>query len=298
MDTKTDTPLLSQQPNMSGYHGGVHSQQPSAQSFDLDQGMDLAGQIDETPDPVGSCLSTFFGCVLCPLACPASFFTVPQNTQVVVTRWGKYVRTADRPGIDFQCCCGRELIPVSVKRTSINLPATKVLDKIGNPLLVSAVVTYAFVDGKRTALSVDSAVSFLMAQAETVLKQVVSRYPYHSVSGEPCLKSEPELLGKELSDLLNVKVAIAGARVHSFVLKEVSYSPEVAQAMLKRQAAQALLEAREVIVRGAMDIVSQTVNGLEERGLKMDEKEKTRIVSNLLTVICSESEANPVVRVG
>jgi len=178
---------------------------------------------------------------------------------------------------------------------SIELGRTTVLDRNGNPLIISGVVVYQFVNPKRAALDVENPVGFVESQAEAVLKQVVSRFPYEASRDvdEPCLKKEAEFVGKQLCQALQSKVEVVGALIHSFQLKEISYAPEIASAMLRRQQAQAMIESRQTIVQGAVEIAVEAVRSLEQHGVKLEPKEKTSLVSNILTVMCSDREAQP-----
>merc|ERR1719158_2369925 len=139
------------------------------------------------------------------------------------------------------------------------------------------------------------------------LKQVVSKYPYEedhdpvldSPSGSTSktkglsLKTEAAQVSRELKDVLQDRLAHAGVRVIAFNMTDLSYAPEIAQAMLVRQQAEAMVKARKLIVKGAVNISEDAVQQLEEKGLTMSAPEKAKVVTNLLTVICGESGATP-----
>ena len=141
------------------------------------------------------------------------------------------------------------------------------------------------------------------------LKQVVSKYPYEADDeGEASpssqhrhglsLKTEAAQVSRELKDVLQDRLAHAGVKVLAFNLTDLSYAPEIAQAMLVRQQAEAMVKARRLIVKGAVDISEDAVNQLETKGVKMSETEKTKVVTNLLTVICGDQKATPTLSVG
>jgi hypothetical protein len=130
-----------------------------------------------------------------------------------------------------------------------------------------------------------------------VLKQVASRYPYESATHATSLKSETAVIAGEMREILQSKVQVAGAEVVSFELSDLSYAPEIARAMLVRQQAQALVDARKVIVEGAVEIVDHAIALLREKGHRMQPTEQERLVSNLLLVICGESHVQPTVSV-
>jgi len=157
---------------------------------------------------------------------------------------------------------------------------------------VSAILSYQVVNAKRALLNVENVATFVLTQAEAAVKQGLSRFPYESTDGSPCLKKEASHIGQQLCFVLQEKVTQAGVLVHSLQLSNISYAPEIAASMLKRQQATAMVEARNTIVEGAVDIACHAVEKLEARGINMDSEEKVRLVSNLLTVICSESETH------
>eukprot|EP00339_Tiarina_fusa_P020505 CAMPEP_0117026498 /NCGR_PEP_ID=MMETSP0472-20121206/19474_1 /TAXON_ID=693140 ORGANISM="Tiarina fusus, Strain LIS" /NCGR_SAMPLE_ID=MMETSP0472 /ASSEMBLY_ACC=CAM_ASM_000603 /LENGTH=194 /DNA_ID=CAMNT_0004733519 /DNA_START=306 /DNA_END=890 /DNA_ORIENTATION=- len=190
---------------------------------------------------------------------------------------------------------GREIRKISTKQQSIELPKTTVVDSNGNPLIISAVIVYRISNSRRALLDVENSRIFVKNQAEAALKQTLSRFPYESNDGSPCLKTEAEQIGKHLCNLLQRKVLQAGAMVDSFQLKEISYAPEIASGMLKRQQAIAIIEARQTIVQGAVDIAADAVTKLAERGIELSDSDQAKLVTNLLTVVCSDNDAQPTV---
>lgn len=143
------------------------------------------------------------------------------------------------------------------------------------------------VDSYKAAVVVSQPVNFVSTQGECVLKNVVSRFTYEQ------LQHDNDAVNMQLRRGLQELVNEAGVRIAQFTLKEVSYSSVIAAAMLKKQQAMAIIEARERIVSGAVDIATSAVNSLRERNLCMSEEEATRLVTNLLTVICAESDVQP-----
>jgi regulator of protease activity HflC (stomatin/prohibitin superfamily) len=230
---------------------------------------------------------------LFPITLLASWLVVHPQEEVVVLEWGKFSKLVRSPGLSWVNVWGRKIIKISTKQQALEVHRTIVADGNGNPIVVAAVVTFRFVDSKKAALDVQDASSFVKTQAMAVLKQVASRYPYESATHQTSLKSETGVIAKEMRDILQAKVEIAGADVASFELSDLSYAPEIAQAMLVRQQAQALVDARKVIVDGAVQIVHHAVELLGEKGHKLPTGEEARLVSNLLTVICGESHVQP-----
>lgn len=257
---------------------------------------------DDPADHAGCSIPATICCLLtCPITVLSSFFVVNVNEEVVVLNCGKYTDLYKEPGCYFKNCIGRELRRVSKQKTSINLPNVKILDLNGNPLHVSGIVVYSFERTKRVAIDMQNAHQYVENQSLAVLKQIVSRYPYeHWEEGdhEDCLKTSGDKISNELVRTLQKQVSIAGAKVHTFQLNEISYAPEIAQGMLKRQQAEALVSARKTIVEGAIEISTGAVRELEKRGVKMQPEEKSKIVSNLLTVICAEGHVQPTLNLG
>ena len=240
-----------------------------------------------------SLLTLVLSVLLFPITLLASWLVVHPQEEAVVLGWGKLSKIVKTPGISWVNVWGRKLIKISTKQQAIEVHRTVVADGNGNPIVVAAVVTFRFVDSKKAALDVQDAPSFVRTQAMAVLKQVASRYPYESATHQMSLKSETGVIAKEMRDILQSKVEIAGAEVASFELSDLSYAPEIAQSMLVRQQAQALVDARKVIVDGAVQIVHHAVELLAEKGHKLPAGEEARLVSNLLTVICGESHVQP-----
>ena len=242
-------------------------------------------------------LSFFLGILFLPLTLLMSWVIVHPQEEAVVLSWGKLRRLLREPGLYWAVIWGRKVIKITTKKQAIDIPRSVVADGNGNPIVVAGVVTYRFVDSQKAALEVEDAADFVKTQALAVLKQLCSRYPYEATEGES-LKSEASEIGQEMVALLQQKVAAAGAEVEAFELSDLTYAPEIASAMLVRQQAQALVDARKTIVKGAVEIVSDAVSMLEERKLGIPKDEQPRMISNLLTVICGDSNVQPTMPVG
>jgi regulator of protease activity HflC (stomatin/prohibitin superfamily) len=280
----------------------------------------LGGHVDDVPSspmqrPVtdaaeprkgsgAGCLACVAGLAVCPLTFLSSYFCLKPQESVVILRCGEYERTVSEPGLHWSNCCGREMMRISLKLVSLELPRTAVADASGCPLVVSAIVVYRIVDSRRALLDIEDPFSFVRAHSEAVLRAVVSRFPYDAptapgTGGAPpatgSLRAESTVVAEQMAGLLQQRVAVAGVEVCSFVIKEITYAPEIASAMLRRQQAAALLEARQTIVRGAVDIATNAVSQLSARGMEMPDTERARIVSNLLTVICGEHDPHPTI---
>jgi len=181
---------------------------------------------------------------------------------------------------------------MSTRTRTIDIKKTTVVDKNGNPIIVSGVVTYRIVDTIKAAFDIENLDDYMNRQAMATLKKVCSKYPYESKDGVS-LQTEANQVSKEMVTFLQEKAKICGAKVLSYELADLQYAPEIAQGMLVRQQAQALLNARKVVVDGAVGIVTSAVLRLGESGINLDTREQSRLVSNLLAVICGDAKVQP-----
>jgi regulator of protease activity HflC (stomatin/prohibitin superfamily) len=227
--------------------------------------------------------------ICCPLAFMGTAYTVDQQTEAAVLHLGVLTHIERTPGLHFTWPCFREVKTISTKHRTVSLPSMKVADQSGAPILVSAILNYYVEDAKQAIFNVENFNSYVLNNAEAVLKQVVGRYSYYQ------LKSETEQINQAMLDTITPLVRVAGAKVTSMLLNELNYAPEVASGMLKTQQAGALLEARTIIVEGAVKIALDAVKMLEQSGLKMTEEGKSKMVSNLLTVSVSDVDATPTI---
>lgn len=237
-------------------------------------------------------LTLVFSVLLFPLTILGSWLTLSPQEEVVVLYWGKLADVLKKPGLYFRFFIGRQIIKVSTKLSTLDLHRTVVADFNGNPILIAGICTFKVVDTAKAALNVEHYYEYIKMQAMAVMKQVASKYPYESKDGHS-LKGEASEISQQMVRLLQTKVDEAGIKIITFELSDLSYAPEIAQAMLVRQQAQALVDARKIIVEGAVAIASDTVKNLESEGIKFTDSEKQRLVGNLLVVICGESKVQP-----
>jgi len=221
-----------------------------------------------------------------------SFYTVQPQEEVLVLFWGSLYKVVRNPGIHWFNMIGRTLIRMSTRMQTLDIKKTTVVDANGNPIIVSGVVTFKIVDTIKAAFDVQNVNDYMERQAMATLKKVCSKYPYEAKDGVS-LQTEAIVVSKEMVMALQQKAEICGVRVLSYELADLQYAPEIAQGMLVRQQAQALLDARKVIVEGAVTIVTGAMFRLGENGVKLSDKEQTRLVSNLLSVICSDARVQP-----
>lgn len=226
------------------------------------------------------------------------FFVVNPREEVVVLRFGKFVRTLQNQGICWIHPVGRTLHRIPTRDMTLDIHPTTVLEKNGNPIQISAVVVYRVEDSYKAALDVESYRKFIEDQAGAVVKRCSSQFPYESSDhSEPCLKVESEEVTNSFITELQEAVMASGIRVLGVRLNDLTYAPEIAQAMLMRQQALALIDARKTIVDGAVEIVRDAVDKLAAAELEMSDSERETLISNLLVVICSGERAQPVMQI-
>jgi len=242
---------------------------------------------------MGGCVLTSFGLF--------NLLFLPLGCWSPARATGSYIGTIDKPGFylrNWVCVEGRK---VSMAIQSMDIDNVKTADANGNPLLVSGIVSWTVVDARRAALDVADPRRFVADQAPAVLKRVVAQYPYEADAppgavNAPSLRTETDVVATRLRAMLQARVDVAGVRVLSFQLNELSYAPEIAEAMLKRQAADALVAARAKIVAGAVGIARDAV--ASEGLAAMSDVERARAVRDLLIVLVGERQASPVMTVG
>jgi regulator of protease activity HflC (stomatin/prohibitin superfamily) len=226
------------------------------------------------------------------------FVIVNPREEIVVLRFGKYVTTLRKQGICWIHPVGRNLHRIPTRDMTHEIAITTVLERNGNPIQISAIVVYRVLDSYKAALEVENYRKFIEDQASAVIKRCSSQFPYESAdSSEPCLKHESDVVTNSFISELQSAVDSAGIRVLNVRLNDLTYAPEIAQAMLMRQQAMALIDARKTIVEGAVEIVKDAVIRLGDAELHMSDSQREQLISNLLVVICSGERAQPVLQV-
>jgi regulator of protease activity HflC (stomatin/prohibitin superfamily) len=226
------------------------------------------------------------------------FFVVHPREELVVLRFGKYVTTIKEQGIRWIHPVGRTLHRISTRDTTFDIPSETVVEKNGNPIQISAVVLYRVSDTVKASLHVEDYRKFLGDQAGAVIKRVSAQFPYESGDAEiSCLKKESQIVTNAFIAELQEAVDPAGIQVINVRLNDLTYAPEIAQSMLMRQQAMALIDARKTIVEGAVQIVRDAVTQLNEAGFDLDTGDRDQLISNLLVVLCSGERAQPVLAV-
>ncbi len=189
---------------------------------------------------------------------------------------------------------------ISLRTRNFMSEKIKVNEKGGNPIEIAAVVVWRVVDTARAAFDVDDFESYVQIQSESALRHIASLYGYdHSEQNEPTLRDSADEVAMALRSELQTRLEKAGVTVDEARLTHLAYAPEIAQTMLRRQQAEAVIAARQKIVHGAVSMVEMALRELSDKGVvHLDEERKASMVSNLLVVLCSESQATPVVNTG
>ncbi len=236
--------------------------------------------------------------VLFPPILLLGFYTVRPREEAVILSFGEYMGVDKVEGIRWRHPVGREIRRVSTQENTLEISSSTVVDFNGNPINISAIVVYRVENSRKAAIDVVDAHKFIEDQAGAIIKRVCSKYPYdHRDDSAICLKNESEEISRELVSELQEAVDIAGIIVTAVKFNDLAYAPEIAQAMLMRQQAQAFIEARKTIVDGAVSLVKDACCQLEDDGIKLSTPSKEQLVTNLLVVLCSGESAQPVVQV-
>jgi len=189
---------------------------------------------------------------------------------------------------------------VSLRARTLNGERLKVNDKRGNPIEIAAVVVWRIDDTAQAFFDVDDYENYVPIQSESALRHFANMYSYDDGEGtETTLRSNPDEVSEALRTELQARLAKAGVVVDEARLTHLAYAPEIAQVMLRRQQAEAVIAARQKIVQGAVGMVEMALTELSARGfVSLDDEKKASMVSNLMVVLCSESEVHPVVNTG
>jgi regulator of protease activity HflC (stomatin/prohibitin superfamily) len=226
-------------------------------------------------------------------------FVIGPNEARVLTFFGRYAGTVKDAGLRWEYPLATKR-PISLRARNFETAKIKVNDVEGNPIEIGAVVVWRVVDTAQAMFDVESFSSFVQIQAETALRNLAMHHPYdghddNMISLRGHSDKVAELLRKEVND----KITQAGVEVVTASIAHLAYSPEIAQAMLQRQQAGAIIAARTRIVEGAVSMVEMALEQLAKRGIvELDAERKAAMVSNLLVVLCGERATQPVVNAG
>jgi regulator of protease activity HflC (stomatin/prohibitin superfamily) len=227
------------------------------------------------------------------------FFTLQPNESAVLTLFGAYRGTTRQNGFLWANPFLRKQ-RISLRARNLNGDKLKVNDKRGNPVEIAVVIVWRVQDTAQAVFDVDSYESFIRIQSESCVRHIASSYFYDDAeASELTLRGGGVEVAAALARELQERLARAGIGIEEARLTHLAYAPEIAQTMLRRQQAEAVIAARQKIVSGAVGMVEMALRELSEKGVvKLDEERKAAMVSNLLVVLCSESQAQPVLNAG
>lgn len=250
-----------------------------------------------TNDP--SLLWFFIPILLLIILISSGFVVVQPNDSRVLILFGKYTGTVRTSGFWFvNPFTVRK--KVSLRIRNFNSQKIKVNDLHGNPIEIGAVVVWRVVDTAKAIFDVENYEQFVDVQSETAIRQLASEYPYDvDQEDKPSLRGTPQEIAESLKNMLQVRLEVAGVEIIEARISHLAYAPEIAQAMLRRQQAQAIIAARTKIVEGAVGMVEMALKALSEQNIvKLDEDKKATMVNNLMVALVSETEAQPVINTG
>lgn len=258
--------------------------------------MFVAGEQQGSPGPI---IPALVALVVSGLMVPG-FFVVPPNTAKVLVFFGRYVGSVTQEGF-WWCNPFARRREISLRVNNFNSETIKVNDQRGNPIEIAAVLVWKVTDPARALLDVEKYERFVEIQSETVVRALASRYPYDPHEDEPgkSLLTDGDEIAEQLRAELQARAEVAGVHIIDARITHLAYAPEIAQAMLKRQQAEALVSARFAIVEGAVSMVKLALGRLKTQDIvDLDEERKAQMVNNLMVALVSDSEASPVINAG
>ena len=226
-------------------------------------------------------------------------YTVQPNQAAVLSLFGKYVGTVKDNGLRWNNpFFGKKKVSQRVRNFESGKLKVNELD--GSPIEIAAVIVWQVVDSAEAVYNVDDYESFVHIQSESALRTMATSYPYDQhEEGQLALRSHAAEVSKHLKDELQERLLDAGVLVLDARISHLAYAPEIAQAMLQRQQANAIIAARTRIVAGAVGMVEMALNELQKNGVvQLDEERKAAMVSNLLVVLCGDRATQPIVNAG
>lgn len=232
--------------------------------------------------------------------CWFGFYMVQPNQGKVLQLFGQYAGTDRETGLRWANPLYSQK-SVSLRVRNFESGRLKVNDANGNPIEIAAVIVWKVVDTAEAVFEVDDYENYVTIQSEAALRNLATTYPYeHDVEDERLsLRSDSNAIASKLKSEVHDRLQKAGVEVLEARLSHLAYSPEIAQAMLQRQQASAVLAARKIIVQGAVGMVADALEQLKEQGVvDLDGERKAAMVSNLLVVLCGDQQAKPVINTG
>ena len=239
---------------------------------------------------LGACILTFFA---------PGFFSVQPNQAKVLTLFGRYVGTVRQPGLWWSNPFFLKR-SISLRVRNFETAKLKVNDKNSNPIEIGAIVVWQVFDSAEAMFEVDNYEDYVRVQSESAVRTLATSYPYDAhTDGERSLSHNAAEISDQLAREVQARLEKAGMKVLEARISHLAYAPEIANAMLRRQQASAIIAARGLIVEGAVTMVEMALKSIVEKGIvSLDEERKAAMVSNLLVTLCAEQPMQPVVNTG
>ncbi|MDJ0743744.1 MAG: SPFH domain-containing protein [Xenococcaceae cyanobacterium MO_167.B27] len=231
--------------------------------------------------------------------CTGLFIVQPNQAQVLILL-GNYIGSIRQPGFYWTLPWIVQRKQVSLRVRNFNSDYIKVNDAQGSPIEIGAVIVWRVIDSAKAVFDVEDFREFVAIQSETAIRALANRYPYDVYEADvPTLRSQPDDMAKVLKIEAQNRLEVTGVEVVDARITHLAYAPEIAQAMLRRQQAAAVIAAKERIVEGAMGMVEMALNRLsEQQVVELDEERKAAMVNNLLVAIVSEGATQPIINTG
>jgi regulator of protease activity HflC (stomatin/prohibitin superfamily) len=233
----------------------------------------------------------------------AGFFMLQPNEAAAIMLFGDYAGTDRNAGLRWYWPWYSRK-KVSLRARNLNGERLKVNDKRGNPIEIAAVVVWRVEDTAQALFDVEDFEVYIHLQSESALRHLASNYNYdegeeHDGAKEITLRAGADIVAEALQQELQLRIALAGLSIVEAKLTHLAYAPEIAGAMLRRQQAEAVISARSKIVIGAVSMVEMALKSLSEKNLvELDDERRAAMVSNLMVVLCSERDTQPIVNTG
>jgi regulator of protease activity HflC (stomatin/prohibitin superfamily) len=233
------------------------------------------------------------------LLIPTGFYLVQPNEARVLIVFGRYTGSVRDAGFWWSNPFAVKH-HISLRIRNFNSERLKVNDLHGNPIEIAAVVVWRIVDSARAVFDVENYEQFVAIQSETAIRSLAMEYPYDAQDEErSSLRGNPQEVAENLRAQVHARLEIAGVEVMEARISHLAYAQEIAQAMLRRQQAQAVIAARKKIVEGAVGMVEMALRSLsEQKNVSLDEEKKATMVNNLLVALVSESQVQPILNTG
>jgi regulator of protease activity HflC (stomatin/prohibitin superfamily) len=231
------------------------------------------------------------------------FILVNPNSSKVILLFGKYIGTVKTNGLYWANPLYRKKT-ISLRASNFDSERLKVNDKLGNPIMISTILVWRVTDTHKAAFDVDNYENFVRVQTDAAVRKLASMYPYDNFADEGVeeditLRSSVNEVSETLEKEIEERLSIAGIEVLEARIGYLAYAQEIANAMLKRQQATAIVAARHKIVEGAVSMVEMALEELGKKEIvELDEERKAAMVSNLMVILCGDKDASPVLNTG